>query len=271
VGRTSEKILEPEAFVPARTIMEELAEKLEKVAPDTITLSGSGEPTLYSPLAQLISSIKQITDIRIAILTNGSLFWKEEVRASVSEAQIIAPTLSTVYEETFRSIHQPHENLELGMIIEGLKALRRDFHGFIFLEVVLLAGFNDSAREIEGLKRVIEEISPDRVQLNTVVRPPADSRALSLDTVRLEEIKNFFGNGAEIIADIPPEQRRQVFESYEDTILETARRRPMRAVDLSNVLNLPLEDIEGLLEGLLGKGDLSATGHGEETYYSAPQ
>jgi wyosine [tRNA(Phe)-imidazoG37] synthetase (radical SAM superfamily) len=271
VGRTTGKILDPEAFVPVRTITEELEEKLEKIAPDTITLSGSGEPTLYSPMAQLISSIKQITDIRIAILTNGSLFWNEEVRAGVLEAQIIAPTLSTVFEETYRAIHRPHADIELGMIIEGLKALRRDFRGFIFLEVVLLAGFNDSAREIEGLKQVIEEISPDRIQLNTVVRPPADSRALSLDTVRLEEIKNFFGDKAEIIADIPPEQRSQVFESYEDTILETARRRPMRAVDLANVLDLPLEDVEGLLEGLIGKGDLSVTGHGEETYYSALQ
>jgi wyosine [tRNA(Phe)-imidazoG37] synthetase (radical SAM superfamily) len=271
VGRTTGKILDPEAFVPVRTITEELEEKLEKIAPDTITLSGSGEPTLYSPMAQLISSIKQITDIRIAILTNGSLFWNEEVRAGVLEAQIIAPTLSTVFEETYRAIHRPHADIELGMIIEGLKALRRDFRGFIFLEVVLLAGFNDSAREIEGLKQVIEEISPDRIQLNTVVRPPADSRALSLDTVRLEEIKNFFGDKAEIIADIPPEQRSQVFESYEDTILETARRRPMRAVDLANVLDLPLEDVEGFLEGLIGKGDLSVTGHGEETYYSALQ
>jgi len=271
VGRTTGKILDPEAFVPVRTITEELEEKLEKIAPDTITLSGSGEPTLYSPMAQLISSIKQMTDIRIAILTNGSLFWNEKVRAGVLEAQIIAPTLSTVFEETYRAIHRPHADIELGMIIEGLKALRRDFRGFIFLEVVLLAGFNDSAREIEGLKQVIGEISPDRIQLNTVVRPPADSRALSLDTVRLEEIKHFLGDKAEIIADIPPEQRRQVFESYEDTILETARRRPMRAVDLANVLNLPLEDVEGLLEGLMGKGDLSVTGHGEETYYSALQ
>lgn len=271
VGRTTEKIVEPEAFVPVRDIMEELKERLKKISPDTITLSGSGEPTLYSHLARLISAIKETTDIRIAILTNGSLFWKEEVRAEVLGAHIIAPTLSTVFEETYRAIHRPHADIDLRMIIDGLKALRRDFRGLIFLEVVLLAGFNDSDREIEGLKRVIREISPDRVQLNTVVRPPADSRALSLDSERLEEIKNFFGERAEIIADIAPEQRRQVFESYEETILETARRRPMRAVDLANVLNLPLEEVEGLLEGLLGKGDLSARGHGEETYYSAPQ
>lgn len=268
VGRTTAKVADPAAFVPTHEIVEELEKKLEKVTPDTITLSGSGEPTLFSPMAELISSIREVTNIRIAILTNGSLLCKDEVRAGVLEAQIIAPTLSTVFEETYEIIHRPHKDIKLGMIIEGLKALRRDFQGLIFLEVVLLSGLNDSDKEIEGLKRVIEKISPDKIQLNTVVRPPADSRALALDTVRLEKIKNFFGNGAEIIADIPPKKRRQVFESYRDTILETTRRRPMRAIDLANVLNLPLEDVTGLLEGLLGKGDLSATGHGEETYYS---
>jgi wyosine [tRNA(Phe)-imidazoG37] synthetase (radical SAM superfamily) len=267
VGRTTEKIVTPEAFVPVQTIMAELRERLERVRPDTITLSGSGEPTLYAPMAHLISSIKKATDIRIAILTNGSLFWREEVRAAVLEAHVIAPTFSTVFEETYMAIHRPHEDIQLGMIIEGLKRLRGDFQGLIFLEVVLLNGFNDSDREIEGLRRVIEEISPDKVQLNTVVRPPADSRAEAVNRKRLKEIRDFFGNRAEIIADIPPEQRRQVFDSYADTIIETAKRRPMRAVDLANILNLPLEEVEGLVKGLQIKGILSATGHGEETYY----
>lgn len=270
VGPTTGKITEPEAFVPVHDIIDELKERLEKVTPDTITLSGSGEPTLYSPMAGLISAIRETTDVRIAILTNGSLFWKEEVRTGVIEAQIIAPTLSTVFEETYRAIHRPHVDIDLRMIIEGLKALRREFRGLLFMEVVLLAGFNDSNREIAGLRGVIQEISPDKVQLNTVVRPPTDSRAIALDMERLEEIKNFIGNKAEIIADVPPGKRRQIFESYADTIIETARRRPMRALDLANVLNLPLEEVENLLEGLLGKGDLSTTGHGAETYYTAP-
>jgi wyosine [tRNA(Phe)-imidazoG37] synthetase (radical SAM superfamily) len=267
VGRTTKKIVTPEAFIPVQTVMAELKERLKKVRPDTITLSGSGEPTLYAPMANLISSIKQATDIRIAILTNGSLFWSEEVRSAVLEAHVIAPTLSTVFEETYRAIHRPHEDIQLGMIIEGLKKLRSEFTGLIFLEVVLLNGFNDSDREIEGLKRVIEAIAPDKVQLNTVVRPPADSRAESLNRERLQAIRECFGDRAEIIADIPPEQRRQVFDSYADTIIETAKRRPMRAVDLAHILNLPLEEIEGLVKGLQIKGILSATGHGEETYY----
>ena len=270
VGRTTGKIVTPETFVPVQDIVEELKERLEKVRPDTITLSGSGEPTLYAPVAQLISSIKKTTDIKIAILTNGSLFWREEVRAAVLGAHIIAPTLSTVFEETYRAIHRPHDTLQLGKVIDGLKLLRRDFKGLILLEVVLLKGFNDSDREISGLKCVIEEISPDKVQLNTVVRPPADSRAECVNRERLEEIRAFFGDRAEIIADIPPEQRKQVFDSYADTIIETVKRRPMRAVDLANILDLPLKEVAGLIKGLQIKGILSATGHGEETYYRHP-
>ena len=270
VGRTTGKIVTPETFVPVRDIMAELKERLEKVRPDTITLSGSGEPTLYAPIAQLISSIKKATGIRIAILTNGSLFWREEVRAAVLGAHIIAPTLSTVFEDTYRAIHRPHEALQLRKIIDGLKLLRCDYNGLIFLEVVLLNGFNDNNREITGLKRVIEEISPDKVQLNTVVRPPTDSRAESVNRERLEEIRAFFGDKAEIIADIPPRQRKQVYDSYVDTIIETAKRRPMRAADIANILNLPLEEVEGLIKGLQIKGIISATGQGEEIYYRHP-
>ena len=270
VGRTTGKIVIPETFIPVRNVIAELKERLKKVNPDTITLSGSGEPTLYAPMGQLISSIKKVTDVRIAILTNGSLFWRDEVRAAVLEAHIIAPTLSTVFEETFRAVHRPHETIRIEMIVEGLKRLRSDYQGLIFLEVVLLKGFNDNDREVAGLKRVIEEISPDKIQLNTVVRPPADSRAESISLEKLKEIKEFLGDRAEIIADISPEQKAQVFDSYEETILETAKRRPMRAIDLANILNLPLEEVEGLIKGLQIKGILSAMGHGEETYYRHP-
>ena len=137
-------------------------------------------------------------------------------------AHIIAPTLSSVFEETYRAIHRPHPDLKLALIVEGLKQLRKIYKGQILLEIVLLAGFNDNEKELEGLKKVVAQISPDKIQLNTVVRPPVDSRAVSLDRQRLEDIQEFFGGKAEIIADIPPSQRRQAFDSLVKTILDTA-------------------------------------------------
>jgi len=102
---------------------------------------------------------------------------------------MVMPTLSTVREETFRAIHQPHGDLNVAGLIEGLRSLRRSLRGQLFIEVMLLAGYNDRDEEIEALRRVILGIAPDRVQLNTVVRPPADAKAIPLDRKKLEYIK----------------------------------------------------------------------------------
>ena len=268
VGRTTHKTVETRPYVPLREVFDELERNIEKVQPDTITLTGSGEPTLHSEIGQVIAFIKSITDIKIAILTNGSLFWREELRRGVLGADIILPTLSTVSEETFRAIHRPHSELNLKMIIEGLKCIRREYQGRMFLEVVLLAGFNDNNKEIGELKRVIEQISPDKIQLNTVVRPPADSKAISLDRERLEEIKESFGERAEIIAEVPLRSKTGQHDSSIATILAMAKRRPIRAVDIANVMNLSMEEISGLVKGLLMKGVPCEQEHFGETYYS---
>ena len=113
----------------------------------------------------------------------------------------------------------------------------------------------------------MHQISPDRIQLNTVVRPPADSGAVPLDRIRLEEIKDLFGENAEIIADAPLEQKSGQYDSVDTTVLEMARRRPVRAVDLAHVLNMSLGEVEGIITGLLMKGTLRQQEHSGEVYY----
>ena len=267
VGRTTCKTVDARPYVPIQDVLNELEGKLDQKRPDTVTLAGSGEPTLHSRIDRVISFIKDRTDTKIAILTNGSLLWKEEVRSRVSGAHILMPTLTTAFPETFTAIHRPHANLKLNMIIEGYKRLRQTYRGLLFLEVVLLAGYNDSEREIEGLRRVINPISPDRIQLNTVVRPPADSMAKALDRKRLEEIKDLLGPRAEIIAEAPFKKREGQSEYLVTTVLEMAKRRPLRAVDVANALNIGLDETEGLIKGLLIKGAISRQEHSGEVYY----
>lgn len=267
VGRTTHKTLSKREYVPVQEIIGELEKRLKKTKPDTITLAGSGEPTLYEKIDQVIDAAKKMSDARVALLTNGSLLWKKEVRDRVSGADIIMPTLSTVFEETFRAMHRPHSELDLSKIIDGLKALRQDYRGKIFLEVVLLAGFNDTDKEIEALKGVIDEISPDKIQLNTVVRPPSDQRAISLDRQRLENIKIHLGNNAEIIAHVPLDHTGRVHDSRVMTILEMAKRRPVRSVDIAHVLNVRHEEVEALLKELLIKGSIREQEHLGERFF----
>ena len=267
VGRTTRRSLEIESFVPVTEVLEELEEKHEICSPNAITFSGSGEPTLSSDIDRVISFVKERTDTKTVVLTNGSLLWREDVRHRISGADIIMPTLTTAFDETFRLIHEPHADLDLNTIVEGLKSLRRTYEGNLFLEVVLLAGFNDSEKELEGLKSMIDQISPDKIQLNTVVRPPSDPRAVSLDIKRLEEIKSLFGEKAEIIAQTPLKHTRGEDDTVNATILEMAKRRPVRARDVANVCDIPLEEADSLIKGLVVKGALRQQEHEGEVYY----
>lgn len=271
VGRTTTQTIETREYAPLKEVISEIERKLGKNRPNAVTLAGSGEPTLHSGIDQVIASIKEMTDTPIVLLTNGSLFWMEPVRQRAKMADVIMPTLSSVFEETFRKIHRPHPNLELRMVIDGLIKLRQIYKGQLHLEVVFLAGINDNDREVEGLKAVIDRISPDKIQLNTVVRPPSDSRAISLDRKRLEEIRVLFGEKAEIIAEVPVLGDRKREDSILGDLLEMVRRRPLTSVDIANSLNLSIEEVEGLVKGLLIKGYIRQQEHSGDIYYLSNQ
>ncbi len=267
VGRTTSKTLEPKSFVPIREVVAEIKTKILNNVPDAITLAGSGEPTLNSEIDQVIASIKEITETKVALLTNGSLLWKEEVRQRVINADIIMPTLSSAFDHTFRKIHRPDPELDFATIINGLKMLRQDYKGQIFLELVFLAGINDTKREVEALKNLVEQISPERIHLNTIVRPPANTRAISLDRKRLEDIEEFFGSKAEIIADIPVKIRKRKECSLISVLLDMMKRRPLRQIDIANSLGLSIEEAEELIKGLLIKGYIRRQNHSGEIYF----
>ena len=271
VGRTTFRTIEPRPFVPVPEVIAEIKKKLLRSSPDAVTLAGSGEPTLHSQIDHVIASIKEMTETNVAILTNGSLFWREDIRHHVLKADIIMPTLSSAFDNTFRMIHRPHPGLELHAIVEGFRRLREDYNGRIFLEVVLLAGINDTEREIQRLKKVIDQINPEKIQLNTVVRPPADSLAISLDRKRMEDIKVFFGERAEIVAEIPVEAKKGKGNTITRDFLDMVNRRPLRPVDIANALSLSMDDVEDLVKGLLIKGYINIQEHSGDIYYISRQ
>jgi len=269
IGKTTCKTIEPAAYVPAEAVLAELDEALAKVKPDYVTFSGSGEPTLHVELGRLIAYVKERTGAKVAVLTNGSLLYRPEVRERLLKADVVMPTLSTVREETFRAIHQPHEGLNVAGLVEGLRSLRKSFRGQLFIEVMLLAGFNDKDEEIERLRQVILEIAPDRVQLNTVVRPPADAKAIPLDRKKLEYIKRVFGESAEIVAASPIREKQHFQGTLSAAVLEMARRRPVTVEDVAGALDAPLFEVDKTVKALVHKGDLREQTHLGKDYYTA--
>ncbi len=267
VGRTTDKTISPRPFVPVDQVIAQAGERLSTCSPDAVTLAGSGEPTLHSEIDRVIDGLHAITDIPVALLTNGSLLWDDAVRRRVQEADIVMPTLCSGREEAFRRIHRPHKELDLAAIVAGLQRYRRECRGRLFLEVVLLAGINDTDDELKELRAVIEDVSPEKIQLNTVVRPPSDERAKSLDMERLLEIKDFFGETAEIVVDAPLARKALMSDSVASTLVDMVKRRPLRLPDMAASLGLSIERVQEVVKGLRIKGYLQEKEHSGEIFY----
>jgi wyosine [tRNA(Phe)-imidazoG37] synthetase (radical SAM superfamily) len=256
LGRTTFKTTSRRSYVSIDEVQRELdltLSSLEK-KPDYITLSGSGEPTLNQNMGEIIRSIKDLSSIPLAVLTNGSLLSIEEVRKDLVEADVVLPSLDAINDVTFQCVNRPHPSLKIEEIISGLIQFRKQHRGQIWLEVVFCRGINDDEEEVERLKGVIERIQPDRVQLNTPVRPPAEEFAYPLTTTQLEEIRKTLGDKAEIISEFATPLGEE-FNSVKDTeILNLIKRRPCTTEDISRALGLRIDEVVKHLDHLTKTG-----------------
>ena len=170
---------------------------------DYITFTGSGEPTLYKDLKKLIYEIKQITHIPVCIITNGSLFYKQEIRSNLLMADLVIPSLDAGNIDTFRLIDQPNSEIDFDKMINGLIEFKRVFKGEYWIEVFLLKDINDSEDELDDIIKIIKKIKPDRVQLITATRKTAMKQAKPLNDDELEKIKEYFENKCDVPIDVP--------------------------------------------------------------------
>jgi len=235
--------------------------------PDYITLSGSGEPALNQNIGDIIHNIKGLTSIPLAVLTNSSFFSLEEVRKALVGADVVIPTLDAVNDVVFQCLNRPHPSLNIQEIVSGLIQFRKEYQGQIWLEVVFCRGINDDKGEIEKLKGVIERIQPDRVQLNTPVRPPAEEFAYPLSTTQLEEIRKQLGEKAEIISEFAA-SLGEVFDSVNDTeIFNLIKRRPCTTEDISKALGFRMDEVAKHLDHLRKTGAVRYRMHDHRCYY----
>ena len=202
-GRTSRKTTERKEYISPKEILLELKEVLrtgKKI--DYITLSGNGEPTLNSKLAEIIKRIKGMSFLPVAVITNETLLVLDDVRNDLLSADLVMPSLDTAIQKTFERIDRPHPSLKIDKIIEGLAEFRKVYRGKLWLEIMLVKGINDTQNELNALKKAIEKINPDKIQLNTPVRPTYEKGVEILSADRLDEIKEFFGEKCEILVQL---------------------------------------------------------------------
>ncbi|MGM0486978.1 MAG: radical SAM protein [Planctomycetota bacterium] len=267
LGRTTNKTLARKEYVPTSAVIQELRDWIETVGnADVITLSGSGEPTLHSSFAEVIDCVQSSTSVPVALLTNGSLLGDKAVREAAGRANIVKVSLSAWDQLSFKRINRPHPKLNLKDLVDGARALRETLAGELWIEVFIVRGMNDAEKDVGKIAELVKSIQPDRIQLNTAVRPPAEEFVQAAPSEELAQLAAFFDPIAEVTAEFSSEQSPSI-QANENTILEMLERRPCTAEQIAAVFGMHGNEVSKYLGKLTRTGRIRAKQEGGHTYY----
>jgi wyosine [tRNA(Phe)-imidazoG37] synthetase (radical SAM superfamily) len=215
----------------------------------------------------VIEGIKAMTLIPVAVLTNGSLLYEEEVRKDLIEADIVLPSLDAVSSETFLRINRPTKGLSVEKVIEGMVEFRKVYKGEIWLEILFCKGVNDSQSELLLMKKTVDRIQPDLIHLNTVIRPPSEQSAIPLGLKEMEQIRAFFGERASIISEFDRHLLAASERDRREEILRILRRRPLSLTDLSKGMGIPQGELERYIRLMVEEGKIKTRSFRDAIYY----
>ena len=257
-GPTTRLTVQRREYVPTSEIKAELRHFLrDSPGLDVITFSGNGEPTLHSSLGLLIDFIKsEYPEYRVAVLTNGTLLPDPQVRADLMQADIIIPSLDAVRNETLQRINRPSPEITLAPLLQGLRDLRAEYSGEIWLEIFIIPKINDTQSDLEEMQRLLPQLAPDRIQLNSLDRPGSESWVATADYTHLQSLARELG--AEVIARKPDTGKAAASGSeLRERTIDLISRRPCTVADLTSALGSTDEEITSLLSQLQLTGNLS--------------
>lgn len=269
LGRTPKTTVKRMEYVPVNQVIDELDHWIkEDGVADYITLSGSGEPTLNSGFGRVIEFARNSTNIPVALLTNGSLISDPEVRMQASQANVVKLSLSGWDSGSFEYINRPHHDLNMKQIIDGASLFREMFSGELWLEVFIVWGVNSIPKDVAKIAEIIEKINPDRIQLNTAVRPPAEEFVQAAPKEHLEKLAKLFNPVAEVIAEFSSEHSVNV-KANEQTIRTMLDRRPCTSDQIAEVFGMHRNEVSKYIGKLLRTGEIQSEPKDGKTYYVA--
>lgn len=270
LGPTTRLSAKRAEFYPVKEILAEVLARVESSRPDYITLAGSGEPTLYEGLGSLVEGLTSATTIPVALLTNGALFQNPEVRRAAARCDVVIPSLDAGEEEFFQWVNRPVEGLTLEGITEGLALFREGYRGFIWLEVMILQSLTEQRHHLRAIAERAKRIRPDKIQLNTPIRPSSHDFVFPVGLDRLEELCAYFEPRAEVIAQPPKsEMRSPVPRDVADSILEILWRRPCTLEDICAALGTSASGTLKTLESLADEGQVRGQLRSDRYFYHA--
>jgi wyosine [tRNA(Phe)-imidazoG37] synthetase (radical SAM superfamily) len=268
LGRTTQKTVRRSPLAPVEDIVREVQDALKRVPrPDYVTISGSGEPTLHSQLDEIVSRIKSQTDVPVAIITNGSLLFQKDVRKACRRADLVVPSLDAGDDAMFQYVNRPQESVSFDEVVNGLVDFRTEYCGKIWLEVFILGGVTAAADEVLKIKEHADRIEPDRIQLNTVVRPAAEEYAFPVTAEEMAKLCKLLGSRAEVIPSFVPKPGSEESRVLRDDILTLVARRPCSVEDIANGLMMNRAHVLKHLDNLVSERLVTYTLRNSRVYY----
>lgn len=250
LGRTNHKQITRESFYQKEDVLAQIAQLMEVSSPDYITFVGDGEPTLCKDLGWLIGQCKEKWTIPVAVITNGSLLFLEDVRHDLKKADVVLPTLDAGNEKTFKTINRPHGHIKYDAMLQGLVDFRSGYSGQIWLEVMLVKGLNDTEDELLNIRQAVDMIQPDRVYVVIPIRPPAESWVKPPDPATILKAQQILGEAIPLAGLESGQFGLQEFSDARQAIMGIASRHPLRreqAADIEKTFSAP-ETVKQMLE-----------------------
>jgi len=240
LGRTGRVVNRRRDWVPRDLIVRQVRQALARHRPgdiDWITFVGSGEPTLHGGLGRLIRDVQALSSIPVAVITNGALLYRPDVREELAAADAVLPSLDAGSDRLYRLINRPHPELTFERQIAGLETFRGEYRGKLWLEIMLLEGVNDSAEALADLAAAVRRIRPDAVHLDVPSRPPAESWVHPAGEEGLMRASAILGDLAEVVHPVEGTFDLGGYENVVDAVIGIITRHPMRSDQLERSLD----------------------------------
>jgi wyosine [tRNA(Phe)-imidazoG37] synthetase (radical SAM superfamily) len=260
LGRTPKRRIRRFSCVDLGKLREQLM-RILKNSPkiDYITISGSGEPTLHKGLDRIIEVIKRISKNKypVCVITNSSLLYRREVRNELKSADLVIPSLDAPNQDIFTKINCPYLGISFNKVLKGLLSFREEYKGKIWLEIMVVKDINDKKELAYEFKRIISQINPDKVQLNTPTRPTPLYRGELLPSPEvIKEFKTILGRNCEIISFSRKKVKGKHKEIDMGSIIHSLRRRPQSIEELASSLGVDMAMLKRYVRKLISQRKL---------------
>ncbi len=272
LGKTTNFTNELRNYYPKDEIIVEIEEaiKQNKNNFDYITFVGSGEPTLYKDLEELILKTKTFSNKPICVITNGALLHNEEVIKALLHSDIVLPSLDAGDEKSFIKINRPHPDIDFESVIQGFIDFRSLFKGKFWIEIMIMRAINDSKKELLKIKEKIELIKPDKIDINIPIRPPLEKWVKLPGKSIFVLLDEIFGSYSDI--SFPEIGKFYLYsQNFERELLNIIKRHPMRQNQIINTFssnNFKKEDIIYRLKKLELKNKIKKSTYNKQIYWS---